>query len=154
MLTNKYLNDFIQQSNAIEGIDFYNHGDQRHVYNDFLARSLITIEALTDFATQIEPGVQLRDKIGLNVTVGNHTPLPGGVTLMSVFHELLDDVREKIVMPWRAHCRFLTLHPFTDCNGRTARVLWLWMMNIDGYEPLNGFLQEWYYQTLEYCDKS
>lgn len=46
--------------------------------------------------------------------------------------------------PWEVHIAYEMLHPFTDGNGRSGRMLWAWQMR---NFPLD-FLHTFYYQTL------
>jgi len=45
---------------------------------------------------------------------------------------------------FEVHLDYEHLHPFTDGNGRSARMLWAWQMR---EFPL-GFLHTFYYQAL------
>ena len=47
-------------------------------------------------------------------------------------------------------CRYETLHPFMDGNGRSGRILWAWQMIEHNIAPglSLGFLHAYYYQTL------
>ena len=48
------------------------------------------------------------------------------------------------------HVEYETLHPFTDCNGRSGRMIWLWqMLKQDRLVAGLSFLHSWYYSSLE-----
>ena len=54
--------------------------------------------------------------------------------------------------PYRVHCLYRYLHPFDGCNGRSSRVLWLWMMYRHSSESRltalrDGFLRGFYLQS-------
>ena len=52
---------------------------------------------------------------------------------------------------WQTHNDYENLHPFTDGNGRSGRMLWAWQMRNDDDAMARGFLHTFYYQTLSAC---
>ena len=146
------LLNFIEESNIIEEIT----RDPTHVevmaHVTFL-ESQATIKDLKEFVSAVAPTHVIRDQIGLNVTVGDHLAPFGGPNIVPALETILS-FRE-LVTPFMVHRRYLNLHPFSDGNGRSSRVLWLWMMHRIGEEDMvarYGFLHTFYYQTLENYD--
>lgn len=136
------LEDFVRESNRIEGIHRNPTGDEIDAHVAFLHLPAPTVEAMQQFVSIIAPGHVLREKAGLNVRVGDHIAPSGGPNI----RKELDFLLSKLLVsdPWHTHVAYETLHPFTDGNGRSGRVLWLWQM---GEAPI-GFLHSFYYQTL------
>ena len=66
-------------------------------------------------------GGVLRDE-GVGVSVGDHVAPPGGPVLQADFEQLSRELSPDHSDPVGWYHRFLWLHPFTDGNGRTARV--------------------------------
>jgi hypothetical protein len=142
------LEDFVTESNRIEGLGpAQPHEVQAHV--DYLALPALTTEALERFVARITvPVAKLRAHRGMDVVVGHHRPPLGGARIVSDLRALLFLVNTHEIPAYDAHHQYETLHPFMDGNGRSGRLLWLWMMGGIQKVPL-GFLHTWYYQSLE-----
>ncbi len=147
-----WLQEFVRESNRIEGINrILEHEVEGH--RAFLS-SDATTEDIEMFIDVCVPGHRLRENLGMNVTVGNHTPPAGGPEVRGRLKEILFHAVENCdSTPFRTHCLYEKLHPFTDGNGRSGRALWLWMMinqQANGEEMVKdlGFLHCFYYQTL------
>lgn len=146
---------FCRESNAIEGITSEKRL-QEHVLalGDFLTLETVTVADLVNFVKAIEPGARLRDRVGMNVRIGDYRP-PGGQPGMAYMLEgilsatnLAPKSTPPIVID-KTHRDYEQLHPFTDGNGRSGRALWLWMMEKAGERVYDGsFLRTWYYQSL------
>ena len=137
------MEDFVRESNKIEGIVRPPSLAELDAHEGFLAVTNPLIEDLRNFVSIIEPGAVLRNKPGLNVRVGRFFPPSGGPNI----EKKLADILHLNYRPYKGHIEYELLHPFTDGNGRSGRVFWLHKMGgIEG-APL-GFLQTFYYQTL------
>lgn len=169
----EFIENFIIESNAIERIYRAPTDEEIAATHKFLELDTITIEDLQEYVKTCQPDAVLRDKEGLDVYVGDHVPPKGGKEIKARLEKFLKQINEawsinfanfllgdsassltkyasKIVFdPFLAHKEYESLHPFTDCNGRSGRVIWLWQMLKlkKNLAPL-GFLQTWYYQSL------
>ncbi len=143
-----WLHRFVAESNRIEGIHRDPTKAEVKAHEAVLALECVTVSALEDFVA-ITAGHVIRDKVGLDVRVGNHIAPPGGPEI----RVRLEAILANTVEPWVKHIAYENLHPFTDGNGRSGRVLWLRGMmhgsdrDIAQAQSL-GFLHTFYYQTL------
>lgn len=141
------LTDFMQESLHIEGIlrpPFEHEMAGLEAFRRMIRPP--TVMELTALCKTFQANAQLRDKLGLDVVVGNHFPPRGGQGIADNLKRLLDNSRDYTA--FRLYCAFEALHPFTDGNGRTGRALWLWRM---GGHP-QSFLKSFHYQTLSFMD--
>ena len=140
------LYDFIAESNRIEGITRAPTSAELIATEAFIGLPKITLVALKNLVATLQPNARLRDKLGLDVRVGNHYPPRGGPEIRERLQNLLNEIDVGCHSAYSAHLVYETLHPFTDGNGRSGRAIWLWQMK--GRAPL-GFLHQFYYQTLQ-----
>ena len=152
------LKDFVIESNRVEGINRKPLQAELDAHNDFVRLEKLTTADVEKFVTACTSfrgtlryskrffgGAVLRRQVGMDVTVGGYTPPLGGANIEMELHKLLGDINFGLD-PYEAHCRYESLHPFTDGNGRSGRAIWLWQMGPDGITL--GFLHAFYYQTL------
>lgn len=149
-----FLRLFLQESNKIEGI-FTTPStkvlDEAYV---FLMRETLELSTIENFVSLVEPEGKLRTDPGMNVYIGDHVPPPGGPAILYKLMDLLDKLDDKDVSPFEWSCKYLNLHPFTDGNGRSSRIIWLWMMRRRNLPIFgNSFLHTWYYQSLDNFDE-
>ena len=147
------IKDFIIESNEIEGITTFTILDDIKQVIDFLLLDKIKIINLKRYIKYFQPNAILRDKSGLDVRVGNYIPLKGGAFIKRELKDILECYNSDYNLTkehlYILHCRYEQLHPFTDCNGRSGRMLWLWhYFNIYSRLPNLGFLHTFYYDSL------
>ena len=142
------LRKFIKESNEIEGIFRDPRQPEIAAYEKFLALETITVQDLEELVLWITCGAvhsaTLRREQGQDVRVGNHYPILGGHQVEVQLNELLSQM--PLIGNYQTHLEYESLHPFTDGNGRSGRALWLWQNKTI---PAIGFLQSFYYQTLQ-----
>ena len=146
LLRQKLAYDFIVESNKIEGILRDPTEEEMKEFFRFMELPLITVEELQKFVSVYQPNAKLRDKYGMDVRVGRYYPPQGGPNITRGLNNLLDFVNHPRGDAYDMHLKYEGIHPFTDCNGRSGRMMWAWKMGWDGLTL--GFLHKWYYQTL------
>lgn len=145
----KIINDFVRESNRIEGIHREPTVAEVAEFVRFLKLESVTVDDLKQFVSVYQPNAVIRDRVGLNVRVGNHIPPPGCPEIVTDLQNLLAAAMRGNESPYIIHCAYETLHPFTDGNGRSGRALWAWQMK---QFPL-GFLHHFYYQALQHIGR-
>lgn len=132
----------------IEGIYRNPTDSELTEHNRFIGIERLSITEIQNFLSVYQPDARLRDKPGMNVAVGKHVPPKGGPEVVHELQKLIDKINSGDIDTYAAHCKYETLHPFTDGNGRSGRAIWYWMMRSHTFSTL-GFLHAWYYQSLQ-----
>ncbi len=155
--TREELDAFLIESNKIEGIKEEMDEYEVDAMDDFLYLKEVKIEHIVDIVSVFQQGAELRNKIGLDVRVGDHIPPRGNSEIETDLEKILDNVHPKGESgfsnknSFENHVDYETLHPFTDGNGRSGRMLWAWqMVNTNVWPGIHlGFLHAFYYQSLQ-----
>ena len=144
------LQKFIEESNKIEGIERAPTVDELSITKEFWAKININVNDVVALVKVYEPKAVLRNKLGLDVRVGDYLPPKGSPQIFSDLSALVSSVNDDKLSPYLLHQSYEAIHPFTDGNGRSGRALWAWHMLNWNYSPgvALGFLHTWYYQSL------
>lgn len=152
-----WLRAFLIESNKIEGYSGkeFNLEKQLKIMKKFLDYPTLTVQRVLSAAINLQRATddlcdpELRDNEGLDVYLSTgHTFPKGCKEIRSKLDTILRNCNRAGSNAYLLHNAFESLHPFTDCNGRTGRLIWAWMMNKQGYSFKLGFLHMWYYQSL------
>jgi hypothetical protein len=131
---------FVRESNEIERIFREPTIEEIEEFKRFVVLPRITIDELLKFLKVYQPDALLRDSRLLNVRVGRYYPPRGGPEIRIALEGILSADLDS----YNLHIQYEKLHPFTDGNGRSGRVLWAWKNK----DIAGGFLLNFYFQTL------
>lgn len=139
--------DFVRESNRIEGINRDPSDAEMVEFYRFINLDVVSVADMVRFVGVYQPNAVLRDRKSVpGVRVGNHIAPASGPNIRSMLEYIIASAHPGGGMtPWEAHTEYEQLHPFTDGNGRSGRMLWRWQMK---RTPEIGFLHTFYYQTL------
>jgi hypothetical protein len=149
----------IRESNEIEGIHRDTTDAEVNEHRRIMNQDEITVEDLMRHVA-IYAGPQHRIRA---LTTDRHyigrRALEGGPHVLERLREILHDANTEAMDPWHTHVEYEYLHPFTDGNGRSGRMLWHWAMKKKygkRYESMTsiGFLQRFYYQSMQFYPNS
>lgn len=137
--------EFVRESNKIEGITRTPTKAEVAEYHRFMALPIVSTKDMVDFVKVYQPDAELRNQDGLDVRVGSYYPPRGGPEILYRVESIIVAANSPEHSPYAVHLAYEKLHPFTDGNGRSGRMLWMWQMR----EAPLGFLHHWYYQSLK-----
>jgi len=125
-----WLEQFVAESNGINGVDGFSQNDL-DAHKAILSKRKMKVQHLVDFVSTVQPGAVLRDYPDApRARIGIHTMPPGGPSITSDLKQILK--RTGGVSSRITYCRYQALYPFTSCNERSGRALWLWNMKRTG----------------------
>lgn len=130
----------IKQSLEIEDIHRAPLQKEIDEFDRFMALKIVTVEELERFVFVYQRNAKLRTH-GERIKINDYEP---PITFIRERLMNILDCNDAYEM----HIAYEMLHPFTDCNGRSGRMLWYWMSRKKTYINL-GFLRVFYMQTLE-----
>lgn len=139
---------FLNESNRIEGIQRPVTKYENGAAEIFMGLNQLTVADVSNIVNIFEPKARLRDQFGLNVTVGDYVAPHGGPEIRTHLKDILTDVSLNRHHPIYCHKDFENLHPYTDCNGRSGRLVWYWQMQKFDFQIYGTFLHTFYYQAL------
>lgn len=151
-----WLRDFVVSSNAIEGIFRDSPSLRREVdaVEAFLQSYTLGSHELLALVGVLQPEARIRTE-GEGIVVGSHVAPPGGKHMLLQVVEILLAVQDNDANPIMTYMAWQHLHPLTDGNGRTGRVLYAWqVIRWYGVLPRRNFLEEFHYETLAVFDKA
>jgi len=125
--------NFVRETNRIECSDREPAQADVDESERFMRLDVVTIGELEQFVSIYQPYAKLRTQPGQNVYVGRDVPPPGGPAIPEMLQALLDFVNDNDggQAAHKAHIEYETIHPFTDGNGRSGRMLWAWQTGYD-----------------------
>jgi Fic family protein len=146
--------DFVRESNRIEGILRDPTPEEMAEFHRFAELETVTIEDIQHFVSIYQPrfpvGVLRSSPDIPGVRVGDHIAPPSGPDIRARLDHLVRCANARTMSAYDVHVAYEQLHPFTDGNGRSGRMLWRWQM---GRAPI-GFLHQFYYQTLHHFSEA
>lgn len=153
--TRRLFERYQEESNRIEGIQSVRPAEADSLLA-FAELPELTVSDVTELAKLYTDGYGvLRNQPGMDVRVGDYHPPRGGPDIVDSLLKILFMANQGSCRSpkdaFNLHIAYETLHPLRDGNGRTGRALFLWQELKAGRDRALhlGFLQEWYFRTLE-----
>lgn len=148
------IRDFQVESNKIEGIEGATDKEVREL-GWFINLPSPRLADVSNYVKVCQSNAVVRDRIGLDVRVGNHTPPPGGPMVIEALVSMLKV--SHLYNAFEYYCMYENLHPYTDGNGRSGRALWLWhhsryASDRGALALKRGFLHSFHYESLDAQD--
>ena len=141
------VTDIVRESNGIEDIFRDPSPAEMEAFYEIMNAKIVTVSGLTDFVIACTGiGAPLRDRIGLDVQVGDCIAPPGGIEIAENLEDLLDETDE--ISAYELYLRYENLHPFVDGNGRSGRALYHRRLGPNGRSMRIGFLRDFHYRVL------
>lgn len=150
------VEEFIQQSNLIEGVDKEVTKNDLSMMADFLFSPKLDARfVIRRFMRHFFSGAKVRCvDDGLTIVVGDRECERNSEEISKKFNILLQKIHT--ADPYLFHHQIERLQPFTFGNGFLARALWLYQMlqrNHGEYVCRYLFLTGYYYQSIQYHNK-
>lgn len=147
-----------------EHFEVINHAEAIHYVKDIIDRNIELSEYVIKSIHQLvlknidnENAGRYR-MINVGISGSQHTPpnfaiVPEKMEQLIKWYQLNKNILHPVELAARLHFQFVYIHPFTDGNGRTARLLMNLLLMGFGYPPAivkaeNGIRIK-YYETLE-----
>ena len=132
----KPINDYLEAINHAKAFEFILRASKQHVKIDenfVLQIHKIILSGIDDSNAGFYRSVRVRIS-------GSQTVLPNPIKVPDLMKEfgqwLIQKDNDILVKAIEAHYRLVTIHPFTDGNGRTGRLLLNAILLQNGYAPI------------------
>lgn len=132
----KPINDYLEAINHAKAFEFILRASKQHVKIDesfVLQIHKIILSGIDDSNAGFYRSVRVRIS-------GSQTVLPNPIKVPDLMKEfgqwLIQKDNDILIKAIEAHYRLVTIHPFTDGNGRTARLLLNAILLQNGYAPI------------------
>ena len=132
----KPINDYLEAINHAKAFEFILRASKQHVKIDenfVLQIHKIILSGIDDSNAGFYRSVRVRIS-------GSKTVLPNPIKVPDLMKEfgqwLIQKDNDILIKAIEAHYRLVTVHPFTDGNGRTARLLLNAILLQNGYAPI------------------
>ena len=133
----KSITEHLEATNHASALDFIKEQINRKP-SDICERDILKIhEIILDRIDRENAGIYRRVPVRIS---GSAVVLPNPKKVQILMDEFISWIENEtkmhaVELAAEAHYRFVTIHPFTDGNGRTARLLMNMILMMKGYPP-------------------